>query len=114
MSCTKRVMSIWTVEMPGMCSDIYDTAHYKELLKSFDKARVQSRLQASFCRDILHVCTESDVNQNSLTHISSSYVQRHQSDSRPAVLNMKYRMATSQRSSVDLHWVISECHSHLK
>ena len=35
-----------------VCSAVYDIVHYTELLKSFNKSRAQSRLLASFCRDI--------------------------------------------------------------
>ena len=34
-----------TVQMPGVCSNVYDTAHFKERLKLFDKTRAQSRAQ---------------------------------------------------------------------
>ena len=33
-------------------SAVYGTVHYKKPLKSFDKSEAQSRLRASFCRDI--------------------------------------------------------------
>ena len=52
----------------GVCSAVYDTVHYKEPFKSFDKSRVQSRLRASFCRDIAMVV--QNVKQYSPTETS--------------------------------------------
>ena len=33
-----------TVQMSGVCSDVYGTVHYKESLKLFDKSRAYSLL----------------------------------------------------------------------
>ena len=48
--CAHTVLQ--TVPIPGVCSAVYGTVHYKEPLKSFDKSRAWSRLLAVFCRDI--------------------------------------------------------------
>ena len=49
-SCAYAVLQ--TVQMPRVRSVVYDTVHYKEPLKSFDKSRVYFRHRASFCREI--------------------------------------------------------------
>ena len=45
--------------MPRVCSAVYGTVHYKELLKSFDKSRLPR-----YCHD----CAESDVIKAIFTH----------------------------------------------
>ena len=66
--CAYTMLQI--VQRPGVCSADYGSVYYKKNLKSFDKSRAQSRLRASFCRDITigPNCAECDVKQYSLTH----------------------------------------------
>ena len=37
-----------TVQMSGVCSDVYGTVHYKESLKLFDKSRAYSLLLSRY------------------------------------------------------------------
>ena len=52
-----------TVQRHEVCSDVYGTVHYKELLKLFDKSRALSPfLLSRYCHDY----AESNVKQYSL------------------------------------------------
>ena len=53
--CAYTHTVLQTVQRPRLCRAVYGIVHYKEPLQSFDKSRVQSRLRASFFRDIVMI-----------------------------------------------------------
>ena len=60
-----------TVQMPGVCSAVYDTVHYKDPLKSFYKRK-------AFCRDIAMIVQKATwSNIHSLTHLPGTQQTRH-------------------------------------
>ena len=52
--CTHAVLQ--TVQRPGLHNAVYGAVHNKEPLKTFDKRRAYSRLQASFCDNTARKC----------------------------------------------------------